>query len=103
MPKVESFQVDGLILKFNSLDHLREHFHVSPSDRSWEVRVYFLECTEEFLAFDFKRPKDPASDFQTFTRNQKRRLLTLILEHRVSLLIEWESKVEVRDNIHADD
>src|ERR1017187_7070431 len=43
--RVEAFALDGLELWFNSSDHLPEHVHVKRRGQ-WEIRVYFLLCTE---------------------------------------------------------
>ncbi|NCR39243.1 MAG: DUF4160 domain-containing protein [Microcystis aeruginosa W13-11] len=46
MGKVESFNLDGLDLFFNSHDHLPPHFHVRKPGQ-WEIRVFFLLCNQE--------------------------------------------------------
>ena len=46
MGKVESFNLDGLDLFFNSHDHLPPHFHVRKPGQG-EIRVFFLLCNQE--------------------------------------------------------
>lgn len=86
MGQVEAFTLQGLKLWFNSSDHLPQHLHVMRRG-DWELRVYFLECTENHLAFDHKwgRKSPSAVDCSA--------ILAAVLEHRVALLEEWERKV----------
>ena len=46
----------GLRFFYESNDHYPAHFHVQ-KDGAWNIRVYFLKCTEDTLNFDFKWPK----------------------------------------------
>ena len=85
MGKVEAFAIDGLDVWFNSSDHLPEHLHVKRRG-AWEIRVYFLLCTEGRLEFDCKWGKSPSASIKT-------KILKAVLEHRAALLIEWEKKV----------
>jgi hypothetical protein len=84
--KVEVVVLKGLDLWFNSSDHLPPHFHAKRRGE-WEIRVYFLLCTDDELAFDYKWVK----------KNPSRKVLTKIrkavVEHRAELLKEWEQKV----------
>ena len=60
MGRVESVATEGLELWFNSSDHLPQHFHLKRRGE-WEIRVYFLLCTDGDLVFDRKwGKKDPA-------------------------------------------
>jgi hypothetical protein len=52
-----------------------------------EIRVYFLLCTDDELAFDFKWAKKKPSA-KVLARIRK-----AIVERRVELLREWERKV----------
>ncbi len=61
MGKVEAFALEGLELWFNSSDHDPPHIHVTRRGK-WEIRVFFLMCTDAKLDFNRKwgRPrKDP--------------------------------------------
>ena len=86
MGQVEAFALPGLKLWFNSSDHLPQHLHVKRRSE-WEIRVFFLECTEDNLACDHKwgRKSPSATD--------RAAILEAVLEHRVALLEEWERKV----------
>ena len=86
MGQVEAFTLQGLKLWFNSSDHLPPHVHVKRRG-DWEIRVFFLECTENYLACEHKwgRKNPSAAD--------RSAILAAVLEHRVALLEEWERKV----------
>ena len=61
MGKVEVVVLEGLDLWFNSSDHLPPHVHARRRGE-WEIRVYFLLCTDDELAFDCKwAKKDPSA------------------------------------------
>ena len=53
MGKVEAFTLAGLDVWFNSSDHLPEHVHIGRRS-AWEIRVYFLLCSDVNLVFDCK-------------------------------------------------
>jgi hypothetical protein len=84
--QVEAFTIQGLQLWFNSSDHLPQHLHVKRRGE-WEIRVFFLECTEGQLAYEHKwgRKQPSARDRAV--------ILAAVLEHQVALLKEWEGKV----------
>ena len=86
MGQVEAFELEGLKLWINSSDHLPPHFHVSRRGQ-WEMRVFFLECSENNLVFEIKwsRKGPSAAD--------RAAILGPVLEHRVALMQEWEQKV----------
>ena len=53
----------------------------------WEIRGYFLLCTDDELVFDRKwGKKDPS--VKLFARIRK-----AVVEHRAEILGEWERKV----------
>lgn len=85
MGKVDCIQIEGLILWFNSNDHLPPHFHVSRTGE-WEIRIYFLRCSDRRLDFDIKWGDGPS-------RRLQRELLSMVLENRTALFVEWEQKV----------
>jgi hypothetical protein len=86
--QVEAFEIDGLKLWINSSDHLPPHFHAKRRGQ-WEIRVFFLTCTDKNLDFNVKfqfGKKGPSAADQAA-------ILELVLEHRAALLQEWEKKV----------
>lgn len=86
MGKVDTFTIPGLRLWFNSSDHLPQHLHITKRGE-WEIRVFFLECADGYLAHDQKwAVKKPSSTDRDV-------ILAAVLEHRVALLEEWERKV----------
>lgn len=98
MPKLETFKVEGLILKFNSQDHMPQHIHVLKPGGKWEIRVYFMTCTEDFLHYVYKKPPDPPDSFDGISKSERKELLDKVLQNRAELLAEWERKVAVREN-----
>ena len=58
MGKVDCFAVIGLRLWFNSNDHLPPRFQATKTE-AWEIRIYFLRCSEGQLAFDIKWSRQP--------------------------------------------
>ncbi|MGA2594511.1 MAG: DUF4160 domain-containing protein [Bryobacteraceae bacterium] len=86
MGRVEAFALAGLELWFNSSDHLPPHIHVKRRGE-WEIRVFFLLCTDSELAFNRKwGRRDPPAAAQSAIRNA-------VVEHRAEPLREWEQKV----------
>ena len=86
MGQVEAFTLQGLKLWFNSSDHLPPHVHVKRRG-DWEIRVFFLECTENHLACEHNWGRRSPS------ATERSAILEAVLEHRVALLEEWERKV----------
>jgi hypothetical protein len=84
--KVEAFSIPGLDLWFNSIDHRPPHFHARRPG-IWEMRVYILESTEIQLSYELKWGSYPR-------RRYRDTLLEMVLQHRVTLLEEWEQKVQ---------
>jgi hypothetical protein len=97
VPKLETFTLEGLTLKFNSYDHLPEHIHVLQPGGKWEIRVYFMSCNEGFLDFEYKKPPDPPAGFDGISKSERKQLLEKILQFRLELLAEWEKKVDVSE------
>ncbi len=85
MGRVGAFSVAGLDMWFNSHDHPPPHFHARRAG-VWEVRVYFLTCSECSLDYDLKWGRLPSG-------RELRELVAGVVEHRVTLLEEWEAKV----------
>lgn len=86
MGRVDAVVLEGLDLWFNSSDHLPPHFHARRRGE-WEIRVYFLLCTDDELAFDYKwTRKSPSAKVLA-------KLSRAVVARRVELLQEWEQKV----------
>jgi hypothetical protein len=83
--RVECIAIDGLDLWFNSHDHPPPHFHVGRT-AAYELRVYFLLCTDTHLDFDLKWGSGPSTKVL-------KELRELAVQNRVALLEEWERKV----------
>jgi hypothetical protein len=84
--KVDVVVLLGLDLWFNSSDRLPPHLHARRRG-AWEIRVYFLLCTDDELVFDCKwAKKDPPAKVLAKIRKA-------VVEHRAELLGEWEQKV----------
>ncbi len=87
MGKVESIKVHGLDLWFNSSDHLPPHFHARrPGD--WEIRVYFPECTSDYLKYDVKWPPQ----LNEIPKKYLKDLMRMITENMEQLYKEYERK-----------
>jgi hypothetical protein len=67
---------------------LPPHFNARKPGQ-WEIRVFFLQCTEGQLAFTMKWPRVGAR----ILAKDQRALLAKSLAHRAELLAEWEEKV----------
>ena len=92
MGKVSAFALEGLDFWFNSSAHLPPHFHARKPDR-WEIRVFFLLCSDGHLEFEKKWPPgrpDPRGP-------ERDAILRATLEHRAELLEEWEQKVLTKE------
>jgi len=81
---------------------MEPHFHVTKSGEKWDVRVYFLTCTEGFLHMEYKRPRNPPANFDAISRAKRRELLELVLKHQAELFGEWQRKVRIAENYDAD-
>jgi hypothetical protein len=84
--KIDAFELPGLKLWFNSSDHIPPHLHVSRRGQ-WEIRVFFLECTERNLVFELKWGRNGPSS------TDRKLILESVLSHRAALLREWGEKV----------
>ena len=91
MGKVDCIKLAGLELWFNSLNHGPPHFHVRKPGE-WEVRVFFLSCTDKDLNFEVKFQFKKSA----LSGKEKTLILREVLTHRDALLQEWEQKVSQR-------
>lgn len=83
MPKVQCFEIAGLICWFWSNDHDPPHFHVKRTGE-WEIRVKFTEG--EPRMFELVWGGFPGVKV-------RRKIARNVEEHRVRLLAEWEANV----------
>jgi hypothetical protein len=89
--KVDAFSLAGVELWFNSSDHLPPHFHASRRGE-WEVRVFFLLCTERHLEWSLKwKDRSRSTPQRTLAELRDRSV-----KFRAELLAEWEAKVALR-------
>ena len=88
MGVVSAFQISGLKLVFRSADHPPAHFHATKPGK-WQIRVFFLLCTERELSFNVRWPPNAKGP----SGREERRLLKATLENKKELQLEWESKV----------
>jgi hypothetical protein len=87
--RVEAFSIAGLDLWFNSSDHLPPHFHARRAGE-WEVRVFFLLCTDTHLETSVKWRHRKRS----IGRKHLETLREAAVQFREQLLEEWEVKVD---------
>ena len=66
--------------------HQTTYHRISTRRGQWEIRVFFLECTEGNLEFEVKWGKGPSS-------GDRDAILEAVLTHRAALLLEWGNKV----------
>lgn len=90
MGKVDSFSLTWGYCYFNSSDHKPPHLHVECCSEDWEIRVMIETTTMDFLDYNFKYPK---SRSQAISSKYEKDLKTLVHEHRIKLMKEWEIKV----------
>jgi hypothetical protein len=81
MPKVECFEIPGLLCWFWSHDHNPPHFHVK-KEGEWEIRVRFTEAD----MFELIWGDEPSCKIM-------RKLEEAVRGNRDNLLAEWEAKV----------
>lgn len=84
MPKVECFELAGLLCWFWSNDHDPPHFHVKKVGE-WEIKVMFSEAAENMFesVWADKKPRSKVLG----------QLKKAVEQHRAALLAEWEAKV----------
>jgi hypothetical protein len=86
--KVGCFEIAGLDLWFNSSDHDPPHFHAEKPGE-WGIKVYFLACRPNELAYEIKWPPKGAR----VPRQTRDQLLEMVLSHKAELFLEWDTKV----------
>lgn len=75
--------------------HLPPHLHATKVGH-WEIRVYLLTTTEHSLAFDLKWPKKAGAGPSAAIQ---RTLAKAVAANRAALLLEWEQKVVLTEEI----
>jgi len=85
--RVEAIEIEGLEMWFNSSDHLPEHLHVRRRGE-WEIRVYFLLCTDDELVFDLLTPEEA----------EVREVVTRAMREAMSLAVPIEVSVGTGPN-----
>lgn len=83
MPRVASFELPGIELRFHSHDHRPAHLHAKVPGE-WEIRVYFLHEPPTY---------DVAWVATRIPADRLRAVLTIAAEHRSELLEEWSEAV----------
>jgi hypothetical protein len=86
--EVDAFSIPGLKCYFGSNDHYPQHFEVLRRGK-WLIRVFFLRCTKEKLAFDYKKSWGGAK----VSAAEKQVILDMVRANRRRLLREWSEKV----------
>ena len=82
MGKVDCFAIHGLLLWFNSNDHLPPHFHAERVGE-WGIVVRFLRPLAQMIERVWG---------ELPTRKDRKVIVGLAAKHRVDLLAEWEMK-----------
>ena len=99
MGKLDCLSIQGLELFFYSNDHLPPHFHVKKVGER-EIRVNIDTSTEaNGIDFSYVFPKQQRKNFRGISGQQQRQIAKLVVEHRLELLEEWNSKVLVQENL----
>lgn len=80
MARVTAFEIPGLTIWFWSNDHEPAHFHVKHRGE-WEVKVYFLIDVNEMIEVINGKP----------TSKTLKQISTLTDEHRLELLVQWQT------------
>jgi len=80
---------------------MEPHFHVIKPGKKWEIRIYFLTCSENFLHMEYKRPSNPPANFDGISKGERKELLDYVLKHQTQLLMEWQKKVRTVVNYNA--
>ncbi|MCG6925648.1 MAG: DUF4160 domain-containing protein [Acidobacteria bacterium] len=92
MGRVDAFSIAGLDLWFSSSDHLPPHFHARRAGE-WEIRVFFLLCTDRHLEVSVKwRDRN-----RSIGRKHLEALREAAVQFREEIMEEWEVKVDSRE------
>jgi len=110
MGRVEGMKDEnGIKYLFNSNDHMPLHFHTVDSGGAWNIRVFFLDCSESFLAYEYKFPPPTEPDTHPLPRNQQNEILRKMallnetdengnqITFKQNLLKQWSEKVLPKD------
>lgn len=90
MGKVDCLSVTWGNCFFNSSDHRPPHLHVECTSEDWEIRVMIETTTADTLDYNFKFPKTRKD---AIASKYQRELRALVVQHRTTLMQEWEAKV----------
>lgn len=85
-PRLRTFDLPGVELRFFSDDHLPPHFHAE-SPGKWACKVYFRRPPDRMIEVVYGR----------IPAKTRKRLCTLAEKRRAALYAEWESTVDVSD------
>jgi hypothetical protein len=83
MPKVDCFDIPGLVCWFWSNDHNPPHFHVQ-REGDWELKVQFLAGEGDM--FELQWGTSPKAKVL-------RQIAGAVQANRAALLAEWQAKV----------
>lgn len=89
----------GLEFWFWSHDHIPPHFNVRRIGH-WEIKVNIDLTTADKLSWQYTYPKKRGKRFHGFTGQQERQLNEFIKTNRDRILLEWEQKVCVSENLN---
>lgn len=116
MGRMEEITDESEIKYFwNTSDHHPPHFHAKHTGGDWEIRVYFLECREGCLEYDYKFPSHFSPDKHPLSSTYRKEILRKVLGIRKIetdengqtrersfqevLYEEWDRKVKIKENL----
>lgn len=91
-PIVECIHNQRYVYLFHSNDHEPPHVHVRRRGE-WDIRVKFLNCTVEFLDYNFAVPSCRKVAKDPLARSIQLEILSDILPVKDKLFNEWCKKV----------
>jgi len=109
---MEEIKNEGQIIYFwHSKDHCPPHFHAKHKQGEWEIRVFFIECTDHLLSYDYKFPPSYTQKLHpikaTFRKQILKQLSALtktifgddgkpvVVSFQAALYKEWDRKVKL--------
>ena len=95
MGRIGEFNIEGLQAFFRSSDHRPPHFHVKKAGK-WEIRVYILTSSKNGLDYSFKFPKNKSA---LLSSQEEKEILGFVIDNREKLLLDWQTKVIVKENM----